>query len=630
MKVYYNGQYKIIDKTGKETIYKRLDEVPDYKYTITEVEVEKGTEIIKRDAFNGCFMLTNITIPNGVKCIEWGVFDKCSLLHNIELPDSLEYIGPEAFAGSGIETINLPNNMTNIDEAAFSNCSRLEKVELPENITEIKKNVFEFCNSLKEIILPDSITKIENNAFYSCESLEQIKLSENLKEIGIESFKKCSSLKEIEMPNSVEKIGESAFEKCRNLKKAILFNNITTIESLTFNDCDNLKIVMLGTKLEETKSAAFKNCKSLKTILFPTSLKSIGNFTFVNCEKLEKIYIPPNCSQIFAGAFKNCSSIQKIKLPKNLKFLASDAFEHCISLTSIILPDNEEVLGDNQFESCPNLKEIFYQEKNIKEILDLGFKNRNLYKVINRMIKNNLYLPDFECSELFKNETVEKIKEFNDDVLFLYCFNKAKNISDLEKVVPKYMIYKHIYNADLDIISNKEYIKRILSVGRSPFAYNLPGPFIDLYKKDKEIMLLCMKNARPASIEESEVICNEFNINIDNSELIQEILAINPKFYGIANPIDKEVFLDAALDDIINIHYNVNINPTGRKELIDIIETSICDIKVDNINHEYGIFTEGQYSNLYKIKGPNDKIKIEHAILNFKQKEKEIHKEEEK
>ena len=54
MKLYYNGQYKVINKLGKETIYEKLEDIPNYERNITEVEIEDGTKRIGSNAFMGC------------------------------------------------------------------------------------------------------------------------------------------------------------------------------------------------------------------------------------------------------------------------------------------------------------------------------------------------------------------------------------------------------------------------------------------------------------------------------------------------------------------------------------------------------------------------------------------------
>ena len=77
-------------------------------------------------------------------------------------------------------------------------------------------------------------------------------------------------------------------------------------------------------------------------------------------------------------------------------------------------------------------------------------------------------------------------------------------------------------------------------------------------------------------IHEINDIVNRYSLNIYDSEMIQEILTINPLFFDIALKEDQEIFLDAALDSINDIkEYKQSIT----------IQTDFCLIRykaVDN------------------------------------------------
>lgn len=60
----------------------------------------------------------------------------------MKLPNGTVEIEKEAFAGSGIKCVILPNFRTRIGENAFANCMALKLVEMTENVTSIADNVF--------------------------------------------------------------------------------------------------------------------------------------------------------------------------------------------------------------------------------------------------------------------------------------------------------------------------------------------------------------------------------------------------------------------------------------------------------------------------------------------------------
>ena len=68
----------------------------------------------------------------------------------------------------------MPNSVTDIERAAFSDCTNLVEVSLPLSITTIKESLFRRCVSLKSIIIPSQVSSIGNAAFYNCSSLSNV------------------------------------------------------------------------------------------------------------------------------------------------------------------------------------------------------------------------------------------------------------------------------------------------------------------------------------------------------------------------------------------------------------------------------------------------------------------------
>lgn len=61
-------------------------------------------------------------------------------------------------------------------------CNSLESIELPDNVTEIEYAAFMHCTSLQSIVIPDSVTKIVDLAFKGCTSLQSIAIATQEKE----------------------------------------------------------------------------------------------------------------------------------------------------------------------------------------------------------------------------------------------------------------------------------------------------------------------------------------------------------------------------------------------------------------------------------------------------------------
>lgn len=74
-----------------------------------------------------------------------------------------------------------------------------------------------YFSSVESIVIPDTVTEIGNLAFAKCENLAEVTLSEGLKTIGRNAFGGCTALKEIEIPASAEEIAENAFGSDTNV-----------------------------------------------------------------------------------------------------------------------------------------------------------------------------------------------------------------------------------------------------------------------------------------------------------------------------------------------------------------------------------------------------------------------------
>ena len=79
------------------------------------------------------------------------------------------------------------------------------------------------ANALESVTLPDTITEIGYSAFSGAENLTSIILPEGLKTIGWYAFN-GTGLTDVSLPASVEKVGREAFNDCANLAKITILN----------------------------------------------------------------------------------------------------------------------------------------------------------------------------------------------------------------------------------------------------------------------------------------------------------------------------------------------------------------------------------------------------------------------
>lgn len=69
-----------------------------------------------------------------------------------------------------------------IEEWAFYGCTSLQSIVIPNSVTEIGMRAFSGCTSLQSIVIPDSVTQIGESAFSRCSSLQSIEIVTQEKE----------------------------------------------------------------------------------------------------------------------------------------------------------------------------------------------------------------------------------------------------------------------------------------------------------------------------------------------------------------------------------------------------------------------------------------------------------------
>ena len=140
------------------------------------------------------------------------------------------------------------------------NCTNLETIEIPDCTTSIDEYAFYACTSLETIIIPDSVTFMGVSVFYNCSNLKSITLSDSITTIENYLFANCSSIESIVIPNSVNSIGASAFQFCINLKTIEIPGSVNNLLLDCFNGCGNISLLYTSEESPASKEFYFENC----------------------------------------------------------------------------------------------------------------------------------------------------------------------------------------------------------------------------------------------------------------------------------------------------------------------------------------------------------------------------------
>lgn len=366
---------------------------------LKNVEFEDGTTAIPLYILAGNDAVETVSTPDTVTLINAYAFQNCTALKTVRLSANVETIGHNAFEDSGIIKIEFPETIVSINSEAFWGCDRLESViftadahsevsvtiedeafvgcssltsvNLADNITEIQQYAFSGCTALSEIELPSNLAKLEYWVFRGT-ALESVEIPKNLKSCSgttyenryIGPFAGADKLKEvtfedgmtaipnyilagnevvdtINMPDTVTSIGACAFSHCTVLKNIELSPNVEIIGGHAFEGSGLTKIEFPET-IVSINSYAFQDCSNLESVRFTTDVDSevsvtISRNAFYNCSLLSKVIFSKNISKISEEAFSECSSLKEITLPEKLTFMGNEAFYNT-GIEQIIIP----------------------------------------------------------------------------------------------------------------------------------------------------------------------------------------------------------------------------------------------------------------------------------------------------
>lgn len=172
--------------------------------SLESVYFRGGITAINMNAFSSCEALSEIELPSDIRQIWDYAFSNCSSLKNIVV-NNASLIGKCAFMNcSSLERISIvaenpsPSGFGTgkVDSEAFKNCTNLVEAIISTDV--IGAQAFMGCISLERVTLlgSDNLYNIGELSFANCSRLESITLPGSLKFIGQYAFKNCSSLAE--------------------------------------------------------------------------------------------------------------------------------------------------------------------------------------------------------------------------------------------------------------------------------------------------------------------------------------------------------------------------------------------------------------------------------------------------
>lgn len=263
--------------------------------------------------------LTSITLPSTITSLGSHVLSNSPLLTEIEIPVSCTKIGTRAFANTGLTSLNIPKNVSEISWGVVDGCTTLNSLTVDKD--NPKYDSRDDCNAIIET---------EKNTIIS--GCRRTVIPTTVKEIEMYGF--CSSPKELTIPGNLVRIWNWAFADNTELETLTLDEGVNLVSSSAFENCTGLKTISMGASVRTIFEKAFNGCTALKTFTTyreePLELK---DNTFENSNyKKATLRVPYGMKEKYAAAavWKDFGTIEEmdpvVKSIAELRALPDDSY----------------------------------------------------------------------------------------------------------------------------------------------------------------------------------------------------------------------------------------------------------------------------------------------------------------
>ena len=571
---------------------------------LTAIKLPK-VETIDAEAFYNCSSLGTAELPEDgsvkkFQTIGESVFKNCKALKKIDIPWTVTSIGAEAFSGTGLNTIRIPEQVVVIGDGAFSNItggntdvtftvnSSIENNTHTHRIfgvevfgrSELRNVVFEPCTdviengwfdncSFQTMTIPASVTTIAPNAFTNCTGVTAFVVKPENRDYkapgGILFSYDLTKLirypvnkdgASYTVPSYVNEIAANAFYKSGKLTSVTIADDTTitdigernlTIGDNAFKECENLGSVDFGNQVIAIGKSAFEGDKKLVAVMLPDSVKTLGEEAFKDCAAMSTLALSNSLEVIEKSSFESCKALTSVKLPHGMTKVGEAAFKNCGKMKSLIFTPWLVTIGNYAFQACKELTTVEFHV-GLKTIGAYAFADCSKLKGEEDLV---LRLPESVTSVgegAFSKSGIEGftvLKGTLGDSVFEGCNN----------------------------LTSVQLGDGVTAIGEKAFAdTNLQQPFdlpVDLRKVSKEMFKNC-RNLTSITIPDKVEIIDEgafWRSGVETVYLYPSVTTIEGSMVGnTAGP--KDAFFESALNKIV--YYGPKTDWENKKDIKDI------------------------------------------------------------
>ena len=320
----------------------------------------------------------NVTIPATITGLPvTSIGDEAfygTALTSVSIPDSVTSIGEDAFLYTALTSVTIPNSVTSIGSYAFGGCGNLTSVfftgDAPFADSAFGSGV-PFHPRLDHATiyyLPNTTgwgNTFNNEPTVMLNGPPQFGMtgdglnyvSDGVKFATITGY--AGSNNAVAIPAiinglPVTSVGAWAFFFNGIMTSVTIPDSVTSIGDNAFYGCDGLTNVAIPNSVTNIGAAAFE-FSSLANVTIGSNVTSIGLSAFEGCQNLTSVTIPNSIIHVEANLFQGCANLTNVTLGNSVTSIETAAFNNCYALTEVTIPDSVTNIGDGAFDGCLNL-----------------------------------------------------------------------------------------------------------------------------------------------------------------------------------------------------------------------------------------------------------------------------------
>ena len=431
------GTYHV-ETSGTITVPETFVAKDGKTYTVTAI----GDNFLYFDGCPYSKECSEVVLPKTIKSI--GKYAFCETnIKSINLPEGLESIGEAAFKGCGnLELAELPSTLKHLGNWAFYRCANISISTLSGSIETLGKGVFgvaEQGGKITSFTFPDHITELPDSMFYDRSGLKEIHLPANLKKIGTHVI--CyTDITELVVPESVTEIADGAFMYAP-LTNVVLPKSLKKVPALAFAGMQIKNLDFLPEGITDIGERAFYESQ-LEEANIPEGVTTIGSNIFLSCPNLKTVHFPSTLVDVKGWPLDGCPNLKSFTISEDnpsLKMTADSVMTCNVSDgrrllyvapsamvdSTFVLPNDITEIGDNAFGSYRKVNHFEFPE-GLRRIGNSNFKGSTIKKVVLPSTLEEMGDEVFSsCESLEEIVLPDKLKRIPYKAFFL-CENLSK------------------------------------------------------------------------------------------------------------------------------------------------------------------------------------------------------------